>query len=267
MSDLTDKLKLDGKHALVCGASQGIGRSAAISLAAQGASVVLLARSRDTLERALQALPVDRGQRHGVLVADLSDTQKLALALAKRPGQERPVHILVNNSGGPAPGLITKADPRDLSDAFRQHVVAAQVLSAALLDGMRSAGFGRIINVISTSVKEPIAGLGVSNTIRGAMASWAKTMAMEVGPDGITVNNVLPGYTRTSRLQPIFEARARRAGVDVTKIEEQARMSVPARRFAEPDELGNVIAFLASGAASYINGVNLPVDGGRTASL
>lgn len=267
MSNLNEKIRLDGKRALVCGASEGIGKSAAMSLAGQGASILLLARSPDKLAKTLANLPAKQGQNHAIVAADLGDTQKLETDVTEMLRREPPVHILVNNSGGPAPGLITQANQQDFADAFRQHVIAAQVLSGVLLDGMRSAAYGRIINVISTSVKEPIAGLGVSNTVRGAMASWAKTMAMEVGPDGITVNNVLPGYTRTGRLQPIFEARANRSGVDVAEIEDQARMSVPARRFAEPDELGDVIAFLASSAASYINGVNLPVDGGRTGSL
>lgn len=267
MNDLESKIRLDGKNALVCGASQGIGRSAAMSLAGLGASVLLLARSADRLAETLEGLPTTSGQTHGIVAADLSDTEKLQDEVAERLRGAAPIHIVVNNSGGPAPGLITQANPQAFARAFRQHVIAAQVISATLLEGMRSEGYGRIINVISTSVKEPIAGLGVSNTVRGAMASWAKTMATEVGPDGITVNNVLPGYTRTGRLQPIFEARAKLAGVEASVIESQARMSVPARRFAEPDELGDVIAFLASPAASYINGINLPVDGGRTASL
>lgn len=266
MATLNEKLSLAGKRALVCGASQGIGRAAARSLAAQGASVVVLARSGEKLEETVAELPRSNHQDHSSLVADLAATAALPQALASLD-LSSPVHILVNNSGGPAPGLVTQASVDAFRDAFAQHVLAAQILATLLLPGMRTAGHGRIINVISTSVKEPIAGLGVSNTIRGAMASWAKTMASEVGPDGITVNNVLPGYTRTGRLQPIFAARAEKAGVPEAEVEEQARNSVPLRRFAEPSEVGDVIAFLASDAAAYINGINLPVDGGRTGSL
>lgn len=264
---LSDQLRLDGKRALVCGASQGIGKAAAVALAGQGASLLLLARSGDALASTLSELPTGPTQRHDIVIADLQDTETLANDVVRQLTNERPVHVLVNNSGGPAPGLASEAEPADFNAAFRQHVLAAQVLTTALLPGMQAMASGRIINVISTSVKEPIPGLGVSNTIRGAMAGWAKTMASELGPHGITVNNVLPGYTRTTRLQPIFEARARKAGCTVDEVEQQARMSVPLRRFAEPIELGYAIAFLASPAAAYINGINLPVDGGRTRSL
>lgn len=264
---LIDKLQLTGKRALVCGASQGIGRAAAVALANQGASVLLLARTADKLASTLKELAVAAGQEHAIQVADLGDTATLEEEISAQLAEGLAVDILINNSGGPSPGMIRDARPQAFIEAFAQHILAAQVLTTALLPGMRTRGYGRIINVISTSVKEPISGLGVSNTIRGAMAAWSKTMAAEVGPDGITVNNVLPGYTRTTRLQPIFEARARRTGRTLADVEEQARMSVPARRFAEAEELGDIIAFLASPAASYINGINLPVDGGRTASL
>ncbi len=264
---LTEMLRLDGKRALVCGASQGIGQATARALAGQGASVILLARNRDKLAATLSRLPASTNQRHTMVVADLSATDALGEQITAELKDGDPVGILVNNGGGPPPGLASEAECQAYVEAFAQHVLAAQVLARSLLPGMRETGYGRIINVISTSVKEPIAGLGVSNTIRGAMASWAKTLASELGPHGITVNNVLPGYTRTTRLQPIFEARAQRAGKTLEAIETAACNSVPVRRFAEPDEIGHAIAFLASPAAAYINGINLPVDGGRTGSL
>lgn len=264
---LTQMLKLDGRRALVCGASQGIGEAAAHALAAQGASVILLARHRDKLATTLSKLPTGQGQRHALVAADLSAPDALGAKIEAELAAGDPVSILVNNSGGPPPGLASDAEIRAYLEAFTQHLLAAQVLVRCLLPGMLEAEYGRIINVISTSVKEPIPGLGVSNTVRGAVASWAKTMAGELGPQGITVNNVLPGYTRTARLRPIFEARARRAGRPVEDIETEARNSVPLRRFAEPAEIANAIAFLASPAAAYINGINLPVDGGRTGSL
>lgn len=264
---LSEQTRLEGRRALVCGASQGIGLAAAIELAAQGASVILLARDPKKLAAASAQLHAEQGQRHEVVVADLQAVGTLGELLAPAISDGTAVDIVVNNSGGPAPGPVHEADLGDFEAAFSQHVLAAQAIARLVIPGMRATGYGRFVNVISTSVKEPIAGLGVSNTIRGAMASWAKTLATELGPDGITVNNVLPGYTRTSRLQPIFEARARKAGVPVAEIEAAAKASVPAGRFAEPAELGQAIAFLASPAAAYINGINLPVDGGRTGSL
>jgi len=137
----------------------------------------------------------------------------------------------------------------------------------AVLPGMKRAGYGRIINIISTSVKQPIPGLGVSNTIRGAVANWAKTLAGELGPFGITVNNVLPGATCTARLDALIEGKAKKAGVTVAEIGEQMKAAIPARRFAQPEELACAVAFLASPSAGYINGINLPVDGGRTSCL
>ncbi len=264
---LNDHLRLDGKRALVCGASQGIGRAVAEVLAGQGASVTLLARSAERLAAALKELPTDKGQQHEVLIADLSDSRRLAETVTERFASGPSHHILVNNSGGPPPGLASESDIDAFRQAFAQHVLAGQLITRALVPGMREAGYGRIVNIISTSVKEPIPGLGVSNTVRGAMASWAKTLSVELGPSGITVNNILPGYTRTGRLGPIFEARARQSGKPVEEIEEEARGTVPVGRFAEPVELGYAVAFLVSPAAACINGINLPVDGGRTRSL
>lgn len=264
---LSDQIRLEGKRALVCGASQGIGRAAAGVLAGQGASVTVLARSAEKLASVLSELPTAAGQQHQILVADLSDTRSLSDTMTEQLRSGPAYHILVNNSGGPPPGLASESDADAFSLAFAQHVLASQIITRALLPGMRAAGYGRIVNVISTSVKEPIPGLGVSNTVRGAMASWAKTLSMELGPAGITVNNVLPGYTKTGRLPPIFAARAKQLGRTIEAVENDARGSVPVGRFAEPEELGFAIAFLASPAAACINGINLPVDGGRTRSL
>lgn len=264
---LSDQTRLDGMRALVCGASQGIGRATAGVLASQGATVTLLARSADGLAVVLSELSSAADQRHDCLKADLADLRGLSSALGGHLRDAPAYQILVNNSGGPPPGLASESDLDAFRLAFTQHVLASQVITRALLPGMQKANYGRIVNIISTSVKEPIPGLGVSNTIRGAMASWAKTLSMELGPAGITVNNVLPGYTNTSRLPPIFAARAKRQGKSVEAVEEDARGTVPVGRFAEPEELGYAIAFLASPAAAYINGINLPVDGGRTHSL
>ncbi|KGQ20291.1 3-oxoacyl-(acyl-carrier protein) reductase [Lysobacter dokdonensis DS-58] len=259
-------LDLTGKHALVCGASEGIGRAAARELALLGADVTLLARRADVLETLADELPRSDGQQHAWISADVLDTDRLR-AQAQALAAGKPVHILVNNTGGPPGGPVNAAESDAFERAFRQHLLANQALAQAVLPGMRAARFGRIVNVISTSVKEPIAGLGVSNTIRGAVASWAKTLATEVGGDGITVNNVLPGYTRTQRLDQILGDRAKATGQPEDAIAKGMLATVPAGRFADASELGAVIAFLCSPAAGYINGVNLPVDGGRTKSL
>jgi 3-oxoacyl-[acyl-carrier protein] reductase len=260
-------LDLTGKHALVCGGSQGIGHAAAIELARLGADVTLLARSRDALDIALAALPkVHEAQTHAYVAADMNEHAALR-ARVEDIAATRPVQILVNNTGGPPGGPAHTATLDDFRIAFNQHLIAAQIVLQAVLPGMRGAGYGRVINVISTSVKEPIRNLGVSNTIRGAVASWAKTLAGELGPFGITVNNVLPGYTKTQRLDQILGERVRAAGKSAEDVARTMLASVPAGRFAEAGEIGAVIAFLASPAAGYVNGINVPVDGGRMQSL
>jgi len=261
------QLDLSGRHALVCGGSQGIGRAAAIELAQLGAHVTLLARSREALESAHAALPRPQaGQEHAWIAADMSDLDALRDRVAAL-AVDKPVQILINNTGGPPGGPAHNAKVDEYTSAFRQHLLANQVLLEAVLPGMRGAGYGRVINVISTSVKEPIRNLGVSNTIRGAVASWAKTLAAELGGAGITVNNVLPGYTKTQRLEQILRDRARSSGQSEDAIAQTMLASVPAARFADASEIAAVIAFLASPAASYVNGINVPVDGGRTLSL
>ena len=260
-------LDLTGKHALVCGGSQGIGHAAAIELAALGADVTLLARSPDALETALAALPrAHAAQEHAMLAVDMNEHTDLRMKV-EAAANARAVNILINNSGGPPGGPAHTASLDDFRIAFNQHLMAAQIVLQAILPGMQASGYGRIVNVISTSVKEPIRNLGVSNTIRGAMASWAKTLATELGPHGITVNNVLPGYTKTQRLEQIFADRAKATGKSEGEIAKTMLSTVPLGRFAEAAEIANVIAFLATPAAGYINGINVPVDGGRTLSL
>jgi 3-oxoacyl-[acyl-carrier protein] reductase len=261
------KLELTGKHALVCGASQGIGRAVAQELAALGADVTVLARSAEALEHVVAELPrVHGAQKHGYAVADMNDHTALR-AQVEALANNGAVNILINNTGGPPGGSAHAASLDDFRIAFNQHLMAAQIILQAVLPGMQGSGYGRIVNVISTSVKEPIRNLGVSNTIRGAMASWSKTLATELGPSGITVNNVLPGYTRTQRLDQILADRAKATGSSEEKVAEGMLATVPLRRFAEASEIASVIAFLASPAASYINDINVPVDGGRTLSL
>jgi len=261
------QLDLSGRHALVCGASKGIGRATAIELAQLGASVTLLARSAEALETLAQQLPrLHDGQSHQARAVDMLDTGALQAAATDIAAQAR-VHILINNSGGPPAGPAHTADPAAFEAAFRQHLIAGQALVQALLPGMRDSGYGRIVNIISTSVKEPIPGLGVSNTVRAAVAAWAKTLSGELAADGITVNNVLPGYTRTGRLDSLLATKAATSQRSEAEIAGELIETIPARRFGEPDEVAAVIAFLCTPAAAYVNGVSIAVDGGRTRAL
>ncbi|MGE0754913.1 MAG: SDR family oxidoreductase [Alphaproteobacteria bacterium] len=257
-------LNLTGKNALVCGASRGIGRAAAAELARMGAHVTVVARSEDKLKAVVVMLDTSKGQQHDYMVADFSDPYALQ---SKLQGLHKTFHILVNNTGGPPAGPVHTAEIAAFEAAFGQHLLCNQVLVQALLPGMQKAGYGRIINVISTSVKAPLKGLGVSNTIRGAVANWAKTLSLEVAKDGITVNNVLPGATDTDRLDEIIAGKADKQGKSKDEIIEEEKSHIPAGRFGKPEELAAAIAFLASPAAAYINGINLPVDGGRTGNL
>ena len=251
-----------GKNALVCGASEGIGLACAMALAEQGANVTLLARREPILQNALQALPKSGTQQHSIIVADVSLLDAVLPTVAAAG-----FDILINNSAGPAGGALQKADTETLLAVFTQHVLAGQTLLLAVLPTMQNRQWGRIVNIISTSVKEPIAMLGVSNTIRGAMASWAKTLATELGGDGITVNNVLPGYTQTQRLDQILKERATSSGQPIQDIADAMLASVPAKRFAQAQEIAHAVVFLCQPLSGYINGINLPVDGGRTKSL
>lgn len=254
---------LKGHRALVCGASQGIGEATAMLLAERGAHVVLLARNAGRLNELQGRLP---GKGHEVLTADLADLEALKINVLPKISSMG-ITILVNNSGGPKGGALIDADILEFEAALRAHVLASHLIVQALLPGMKERGYGRVVNVISTSVKAPISGLGVSNTTRAAMANWAKTLAGEVGVFGVTVNNVLPGYIRTSRFDSLRASAAQKQQVTESQVESQWKSVVPLGRIGEPREMAEAIAFLASPAAGYISGVNLPVDGGRTQSL
>ena len=260
-------LDLTSKRALVCGSTQGIGLACATELARLGADVTLLARNVERLKAVAKELPCGPTQTHHWVAADFSDPATVREAIRTEMNPDRPFHILINNTGGPAPGAAIDATEEQYFAAFRAHVICNQLLVQAVVPGMKAARYGRIINIISTSVKQPIAGLGVSNTIRGAVASWAKTLAGELGGFGITVNNVLPGYTSTDRLSSLIANRAKKGGVSEKQIADELMATIPAGRFAAPEETAAAVAFLASPSAAYINGVNLPVDGGRLGTL
>jgi len=260
-------LDLTGKHALVCGASQGIGRATADALAGLGATVTLLARDAKALDKVRAELPTEQGQKHAALVADFDHPAELAAMLAKSLPGLPPVNILINNSGGPPGGAAQAAALDDYRKAFERHLMCNQVLVQAVLPGMRKSGYGRIVNIISTSVKEPIKGLGVSNSIRGAVAAWAKTLSIELGPDGITVNNLLPGYTRTERLDELATAAQARDGTAPADFFARLEREIPARRLGDPDELAALAAFLAGERAAYVTAQSIAVDGGWIRSL
>ena len=259
-------LDLTGKRALVCGSTQGIGRASAMELALLGASVTLLARNEEKLKDVVAHLPADDTESHHYIVADFNNPEDVKLKVSEYI-QSNPVDILVNNTGGPAGGQAIDADTEEFIRAFSQHLICNQILAQLLVPQMKEAGWGRIINVISTSVKTPLKGLGVSNTIRAAVANWAKTLSFEVGGFGITVNNVLPSTSMTGRLESLINTRAQKEGKTAAQVQQDMIKEIPAGRIGTAEDVAAVVAFLASPAAGYINGINVPVDGGRTQSL
>jgi len=258
-------LQLNNKYALVCGSTAGIGKATAIALAQEGTQVTLIARNEEKLKATLKELPQQRN--HDYIVADFSNPTALKTKVLEYISKNHGFHILVNNTGGPKGGPAYLAEIEEFESAFTQHLKCNHVLAQAVVPFMKEESYGRIVNVISTSVKQPLDGLGVSNTIRGAVANWSKTLANELGQFGITVNNVLPGATGTDRLAEIIKNKSIKSGNTEEASANAMKSAVPSKRFAKPEELADAITFLASERASYINGINLPVDGGRTKSL
>lgn len=260
-------LDLVNKNALVGGSTQGLGWATAVELALLGANVTLIARNEERLQTKVLQLPNSGNQVHNYIVADFSDYTQVESAVGKYLQSFPTFHILINNTGGPAGGTLLDASVESLQKAFSSHVICNQLLTQLLVPGMKTAGYGRIVNIISTSVKSPLEGLGVSNTIRAAVANWSKTLANELGPFGITINNVLPGSINTGRLDSIIRNKAQASGRTEDEIRDQMAKEIPARRIGKPEEFGAVAAFLCTPAASYINGINLPIDGGRLGCL
>jgi 3-oxoacyl-[acyl-carrier protein] reductase len=259
-------LSLEGKYAVICGSTQGIGLAIAEELALLGANCTLIARNEEALKDVIHELDIALRQRHGYLVADFNKPNEVKKVIETHVKQN-PVHILINNTGGPPGGPITEATEEAFLNTFNQHLICNHILTKAVIPSMKKEGYGRIINIISTSVKIPLKNLGVSNTIRGAVASWAKTMANELGEFNITVNNILPGFTRTKRLDMVIDNIAKTKNLTTTDAEKEMQQEIPMKRFAEPVEIAALAAFLASPAASYVNGTSIPVDGGRTGSI
>ena len=259
-------LSLSGRNAVIGGSTQGIGLAIAKELALLGANCILLARNEKSLQEVVASLDTKQGQQHEYVIADFSNNQEVKMAIEKIVATKT-VHILINNTGGPAPGAITEAAPENFTNAFQQHIINNQILVQAVLPGMKAAGYGRIINIISTSVKIPIANLGVSNTIRAATAAWAKTVSLEVAQYGITVNNILPGYTKTQRLDSLINTNAAKQNISADELSTIMKQQIPARRFGEAGEVASMAAFLATPAAAYVNGTSIPVDGGSTGAF
>lgn len=260
-------LDLKDKTALVGGASQGLGAAIAKELALLGANVILLARTESKLKEVLTSLDVSYHQQHNYIVADTSNPDEVKDKVSAWLATGNIIHILINNTGGPPSGPLLNTSAKDLESAFRSHVITAHLLVQLLFEGMKNAGYGRVINVVSTSVKQPINRLGISNTVRAAVANWSKTLANELAQYGITFNNVLPGSTRTSRLDYLYSMQAERSGISKEEIAHKAATQIPVGRLGEADEFAAAVAFLCSPAASYINGINLPVDGGKLGGL
>ena len=260
-------LDLSGKYAIVCGSTQGPGFASARELALLGANVTLVARNEEKLKEAVTKLDTSKGQKHNYFVADFQFPEQVKSAVQNHLAAHSTVNILVNNTGGPKGGAALEANAEEYLQAFNSHLICNHILVQAVVPSMKSSGYGRIINIISTSVKQPIPGLGVSNTIRGAVASWAKTLAGELGQFGITVNNVLPGYTKTSRYDSLMRNKATATGKSLDEVEKSLVTDIPLKRIGTPEEFGAAVAFLCTPAAGYINGINLPVDGGRLQTL
>lgn len=256
---------LSDKHALVCGASTGIGKASALALAQAGAHTTLVARTESKLAEVAETI-ADAGGSAAVVVADLDDRDGFVQVIDDVLDAVGPVHIVLNNTGGPPGGPLVDAEPQAIAAALSRHVLSTHALMQRVLPGMTEAGYGRFIQVLSTSVREPIDNLGVSNLTRAAVASWAKTLSREL-PPGVTINNILPGFTDTDRLSSLATAAGQRTGRSADQVREAWKGMVPEGRLGRPEELASAIAFLASPAASYVRGVSLPVDGGRLRSI
>lgn len=260
-------LSLQGKKALVCGSTQGIGRATAMDLAELGADVTLFARNETSLKEVLDQLPRPANNTHDYLVADFSNPSGVEVALRAHLDRGASYQILVNNTGGPPGGPLIDAGYGQIVKAMEAHLHCNHLLVQNLVEEMKRKRYGRIVNIISTSVKIPIEGLGVSNTVRGAVASWAKTLSLELASFGITVNNVLPGFTETERLFSLIKVKSTQTGRTEQEVADEMKLEAPAGRFGTPEEISALVAFLATPAAAYINGTSIPVDGGRTGSL
>ena len=259
-------IDLSGKNALVGGSSAGLGKAIAVQLAQSGASVTLMSHSEEKLQNIVDELPKDQGQEHQLLTVDFNDFEdykKIVTAYF----QENSIDILVNNTQGPSAGTALEKDVEDYQQAFDLLFKVAAFTTELALRKMRNNKWGRIINVASVSVKEPLPYLVLSNSIRAAVVTWAKSLATEVGPDQITVNSVLTGYFDTQRITDLNARKAKQQGISEDEVLKEMESKVPVRRIGKPEEYGYLVAFLASEQASYITGTQIPIDGGLLQSI
>jgi 3-oxoacyl-[acyl-carrier protein] reductase len=255
-------LGLRGKVAIVAAASKGLGRACATELASEGASVVICARGKDALFATRDAIVARTGATVHAVVADMSETTGIERVGREALDRFSRVDIVVNNAGGPPSGPFEKHPWAAWETAVNLTLRSAVELTRLVLPGMRQRRWGRVINITSIAVKQPVDGLMLSNSIRAAVTGWARTLANEVAPDGVTVNNVLPGFTRTDRVESLNTATAAREGISVEDVQRRTEAQIPMRRLGEPLEFGAVVAFLASERASYVTGQSIAVDGG-----
>jgi 3-oxoacyl-[acyl-carrier protein] reductase len=260
-------LGIEGKVALIAAASKGLGRAVAEELGAEGARLVICARGGDALAAARDEIAErTRAEVHAVVadVATLAGIELVARAARTAYGQ---VDILVNNAGGPPSGPFEKHPCEAWESAVHLTLRSAVELTRCVLPGMRERKWGRVLNITSIAVKQPVDGLMLSNSLRAAVTGWARTLANEVAREGVTVNNVLPGYTRTDRVAELNAARAKSEGIEIEEIQRRIEGQIPMRRLGEPREFAAMVAFLASDRASYITGQSIAVDGGWIRSL
>ncbi len=260
------EISLKGKQALVGGASRGLGKAIALQLARCGAAVTLMARNEEKLKMVMAELSVEAGQQHNYLVVDFADFEQFKATISAW-FQHHTIDILINNTNGPAAGGVLEKSTDDYQRSFDLLFKTVCHLTMAALPGMQAAKYGRIINLSSITVKEPLQSLVLSNSIRSAVLSWAKTLARETAPMGITVNNILTGYFDTERLNEIHSVQAANKGIGLDVYKNSMKTEVPVGRFGEPMEFAYLVAFLASDYSSYITGANIPIDGGLLRSI
>lgn len=261
------ELGLAGRVALVTAATKGLGKASALALAKEGASVAISARTRDDVERVAREIEVQTRSRVIGIVGDVGRRDDCARMVADTAAAFGALHVVVSNSGGPPPGAFEELDESQWQQAIETTLLSTVRLFRAALPHMKAAGYGRMLVITSSSVKEPIAGLLLSNVIRPGLAGLCKTLSKELGAHGITVNNVAPGTFDTDRIVHLHEKQAKAQGIAVEQTREAAKKTIPLGRFGDPNELGRVVAFLASEAGSYVSGQTLVVDGGKMASI
>ncbi|MEO6721701.1 MAG: SDR family oxidoreductase [Ferruginibacter sp.] len=260
------EVSLKGRKALVGGGSRGLGKAIAMQLAESGATVTIMARNEEKLKALVATLPTPFGQQHNYLAIDFTDLEKFKSIVATY-FQNHQIDILINNTNGPSAGGALDKNVDDYQQAFDLLFKTTVFLTMEAIPGMRNRNYGRIINLASISVKEPLQNLVLSNSIRSAVVTWAKTLSLELAVSGITVNNILTGYFDTERLNEIYGTQATSKGINVEEYKNMMKTNIPARRFGEPAEFGYLVAFLASANAAYITGANIPIDGGLLKSI